>query len=312
MFTDSQAGLLQMLPSIKRGLGRMMKAALVGAVLLVGAKVRASIVPLSMEEMVAIADNIVEVEVTETESHPYNRMIVTTAKFQVVDRLKGNMKGEQSITYLGGKVGPLVMDAATVPKLHKDDRAILFLSRPIDRMPKEMKSRYNMTSPIISSYSIVGGVQGKIDLFEEPAAEGSQKKLMAARGVSSASLGRMSKTKMTDAEGLKNSLRGLIKVQESRSKDVSSMREIKGVYGKFAVPDRSADPAIRAFDPLPAMGYMSTKEINEALAESYAKAGSNANGEPTKEHAAKDVPATPAAPAEKAGTTTQDSKKEQH
>ncbi|MCC6547428.1 hypothetical protein IT570_09695 [Candidatus Sumerlaeota bacterium] len=230
--------------------------------------VRASVVPLSLEELVAIADQVVEVEVTDSTSHPYKNMIVTTSKFQVVDRLKGDLKGEQSITYLGGRVGKLVMEPTNVPQLQRNDRAILFLSKPYERLPKELKSRYNASSPLLNSYSIVGGVQGKLDVFAGE--KGGRAKIV--RGATATALGKGDKSREVDAETLKSSIRTLVSAQATKAAK-KDFKTIKGVYGTFAIPDRSTDPAVRAFDPLPGMAYMSTEEINAAVEEAYAGAG---------------------------------------
>ncbi|MEO8377131.1 MAG: hypothetical protein ABI579_05610 [Candidatus Sumerlaeota bacterium] len=240
------------------------------SVLLLAAAVcaRAAMVPLSMEELVAVADQIVEVQVTESTSHPYQHMIVTTTKMQVIDRLKGDMKGEQSITYMGGKVGTLVMDAANVPQLHLNDHAILFLSKPYERLPKEMKSRYNAQSPLLNSYSIVGGIQGKFDIVD-----GDDKgTARVARGAVPGSVDGIDKAKTAEAATLKTSIRSLVTAQEAKARKKENFRAIKGIYGSFAVPDRSSDPSIRVFDPLPGMAYMSTDAIDAAVEASYSNA----------------------------------------
>ncbi len=240
---------------------------------------RAAVVPLSLEELVAIADDVVVVRVTDSRSRAEGRMIVTDAQVQILDSYKGKMKGTQTFTYPGGQIGPLVMATPDLAKLRPGEEAVLFVSRPIDRLSKEQKSRYNISSSANASYSIIGGFQGKIDIVEEvdpEAAQGVAKKSTDPVNVT-ARMARLAagdtkpgdKAKAPTYAEFRNSLGKLVTKQREKAAQRDGYRNIVGVNGKFAVPDRSTDPVIRAFDPLPSMAYMSKRELDAALQSAY-------------------------------------------
>src|SRR5262245_52203113 len=113
------------MPMLFSTLSRSVVRLLLAAALVSGLSVaHAARVPMTLEELVAVSDEIVAVRVLESHSHPYEqRTIVTTSKYQVLENFKGISKGEQEITYPGGKVGTLVMGVPDIPRLDKGEEA---------------------------------------------------------------------------------------------------------------------------------------------------------------------------------------------
>lgn len=268
-----------------RGVCRL---AMVAAFLLgLTATALAARLPMTLEELVAVSDEIVAVKVIESKSHAYNRQIVTTSRFQVIDTFKGKMTGTQEITYLGGQVGPLVMAVPDIPRLNKDEQAVLFLSNPTKRLSKDRQKNYNMSSPMVNGYSIVGGPQGKLSIV---GAESSSSTAKSAAIDSSAKVTRISGLdgagdKAQEANSyaaFSASLRGVVSAHQKKSLEKGGLKEIAGINGKFAVPERSSDPVIRAYDPLPSMAYMSKAELDAAMEKVWADQAAKQQGSQPK------------------------------
>ncbi len=234
---------------------------------------RASVVPLSLEQLVAISDEIVVVRIQDTSSTMQNQQIRTTAKLGVLDRLKGSSKETvMEMTYPGGKVGKLVMDVAAVPVLRKDEEAILFLSRPIDRLPKDRREKYDLSDPLVQSYSIVGGFQGKFtidNLSDQGARTRKGMEPVPAKAEVSRFRGPQrdgTRAKTANYDSFVSAIEQLVAEENQKKARSGAQDEIAGVYGRFAVPTRSANPVVRSFDPLPTMAYMTDKELSKVKA----------------------------------------------
>lgn len=232
----------------------------------------ANVIPMTLEEMVAVSDTIITVRVESTESTIETGKIFTTAKLNVVDTFKGKARTEETIVYPGGKYGKLVMAVPSVPSFRAGEEAILFLSKPLDRLPKNVRANYNSESPMFGSYSVVGGFQGKISIVnlgaeDAPARRGDVAVPAGARVMRAAANDSGGNEVTYNYERVSDALRSLVQVQRTRELQRGAQEKIPGIYGSFAIPERSADPVIRAFDPLPALAYKSDKELAQIQAE---------------------------------------------
>lgn len=227
----------------------------------------AAVVPLTMEEMVAVADDIVTARVTATEEKFAGRQIVTTAKLEVVESFKGTLSGETEVTYLGGKVGKLVMAAPGFPTLKKGETVTLFLSSPVKRLPAAQQKAYNATSPVVASPQVVGGFQGVFRVMESTQSDAVTKSgaVDLSTGVtrhvnSNGATAAASAPQATYGE-LRAAIADLVASQKKLSSQKAAPKSIAGVRGSFVIPTKSTHPAVRRFDPLPSIAYSSDEEL---------------------------------------------------
>ena len=261
--TDHRAG------AGPRRLMMLCRTALLAAFAIFTTTASATVVPLTVEEMTAIAEDIVTVRVEETKTSAFEGMIITTARCAVVDTLKGDMAGETAITYVGGSYGGLTLEAGGLAKLRKGEETILFLNRPYERLSKSQKAKVNVSSPLVQTPKIIGGWQGKLSLVSDPEAAAKRKgtdPVPVKAGVSRLSPRGVDPQPKNAPEyqQVAGAIRKLAQSQQTLKSRGATLKKIKGVNGEFAVPERVKDPVIRAFDPLPPMAYMSKKEL-EAL-----------------------------------------------
>ncbi|MCC5876320.1 MAG: hypothetical protein JJU11_08905 [Candidatus Sumerlaeia bacterium] len=255
--------------SIPQNILRVVALATIALFLAVPTGVRAAALPLTLEQMVAIADQVVAVRVVETKSEMASGRITTTTRFSVLENYKGDLKGEAEITYLGGRWGSLVMDVPNMPTFNKGEEAVLFLSRPIDRMPEKVREKYNMDSPLVQSYQVIGGHQGKFLLVnEEGIPNVSDRKAKDAipfntRVVRQAGAMRGDPNKGPNWADFHSSLTALSAAYEAKVAEKGEKKEIPGILGKFHIPSRLSDKNIRRFDPLPSMAYASDEELQK-------------------------------------------------
>lgn len=235
------------------------------------APARASVIPMSLEEMVAVSDTIITVRVESTESTIESGKIFTTAKLNVVETFKGKARTEETIVYPGGKYGKLVMAVPAVPTFRSGEEAILFLSKPLDRLPKNVRANYNSDSPMFASYSVVGGFQGKIPVMNlgdasSPARKGDEPIPAGARVARAGANDAGTAEVVYNYQRVSEALHALVRVHRTRELQRGAQDRIPGIRGAFTVPERSADPVIRAFDPLPNLAYKSDKELAQIQA----------------------------------------------
>ncbi|CAN5449909.1 hypothetical protein BH09SUM1_BH09SUM1_06220 [soil metagenome] len=230
--------------------------------------VPAAVVPLTIEDMVAVSDTVITVRVKDTSSAFVHGKIATTANLQVLDTIKGKSATQESVTYMGGSYRSLVMDVPEVAKLRTGEEAVLFLSKPIEHASAKEQKSFNTASPLVSSYQVIGGWQGKINLVSPTGEENKSRKDadplpgdMAARRT----------TKMVDANlakavpysQLRNEIAGLVQNQKDKQFRKAAPQALSGIAGKYVRPDKSASPLIRAFDPLPSLAYLSDSELKQ-------------------------------------------------
>ena len=252
----------------------------------------AASVPLTAEELIAVADDVITVRVGATESKLVGNKIVTEAEITVLESFKGDMKGTQKIAQLGGKVGPLVMRGGETPLLSQGDEAILFLSNPIDRLPEAERQRFDLKSPLVTSPRLVGGNQGLLRIASDADAPAKARAGMAAipadAPVARLTIGtRTAVGKAVSYGTLRDALHDLAKAQREAAKSPSRARAINGIVGRHSIPEKSNSPAIRAFDPLPDMAYMNDAELNALKAKVAAPPAAAQSATQTHEGAAK-------------------------
>lgn len=271
-------------------------ALLIALVLLgTGRHASASVTPLGIEELVAVADEIHTVRVESQECFVYEGKIMTRARVEVLETFKGTMTGHTDITYLGGRYRMIGMHADTGMEGTKvGDEAVLFMSYPIRRMPAEARARFDASSPLISSPQLVGGFQGRFALTvfpetvpaDSPVPQESllQTAVIKPRGASATRAdGRPApNVSYTDFAAAIHKL--VQEQQELQKGGRATARKIGGVAGEFHVPTRRADNAVlRAFDPLPKLAYMSDTELAAVKARAQQQAAAAAAARAAKE-----------------------------
>ena len=92
----------------------------------------AQVIPMSLAEMVNVADTIVVAEAIDSRAEwvttGSSRAIVTRVTFRVTDTLKGIQRLLLPLEFLGGTVGDIRQEVSGVPTFDIGDRAVLFVS----------------------------------------------------------------------------------------------------------------------------------------------------------------------------------------
>jgi hypothetical protein len=234
---------------------------------------RAATVPLTLEQLMAVADAVVAVRVVDTKSQLADGRITTTADLQVIESFKGALAGRQQLTYLGGHWRQMVMAVPDIPTLTPGEEAVLFLSRPADRLSEKAKSGLNLNSPLIASMQIVGGHQGKFLIVNregnpELKARTGDAKIPALHKIRRTAT--LSGAKVDDAPNYSEfaaALHQLAARQAEKAAAKGPREAIDGIVGRFAIPDKSADPLLRRFDPLPSIAYSTDAELEQIKAQ---------------------------------------------
>ena len=235
----------------------------------------ASVTPLSLEELVAVSDEIHTFKVESTESYLYEGKIFTKARLEVLDSFKGDLTGTTEVSYPGGEYRMLGMHAETgMEAVRPGDHAVLFLSYPLRRLPAEARAQFDASSPMAQSPQLVGGFQGRFALkvFPNlvPAGSPAPKETLLQAGVVS----RKSPGAAKRADGsleaqpypaFAEAIRKLVSEERGlRAGGRAAAKKIGGIRGEFYVPQRRADNKVaRAFDPLPKIAYVSRAELDE-------------------------------------------------
>ena len=235
-------------------------------------RAQASVIPLGLEELVAISDELHTVKVESTESFAYQGTIYTRAKIDIMDSFKGSMTGVSEIVYPGGKLGPLqALSNSGMENSQAGDYAVLCLSYSLGHVTEAEKARFNMDAPAIKSPQVVGGFQGRFDLkvYPNTVPEGSpapRESLLATAQVSRKGLGAARRAdgvlQSVSYTEFANTIRQMV-AEEKALRSRSAGKEIYGVRGTFYVPARDkARSTARMFDPLPKIAYMSQEEVD--------------------------------------------------
>lgn len=285
-------------------LARGAVALFAAAILLLAGRASASVVPLTLEELVGIAEEVHTVEVLGTESYVYNGKIVTRAKFQVLETFKGTMSGQSEIDYLGGDFHIVSSQATGSPRLQEGQTEVLFLSYPIRQLSPGERARFNTSSPLISSPQLVGGQQGsftvtktQVDGFAPAVGENqtratnlTRRQVVRSGGVAPR---RESGEQIVITYGLfANEIHRLVAEQTAMVARRVPPRQLPGIRGEFHIPQRDPSRFVRrAFDPLPKIAYYSDEELLEINKKADAIRGNLGNPvEPESTQAPETIP----------------------
>ncbi|MDX2176981.1 MAG: hypothetical protein SF028_10990 [Candidatus Sumerlaeia bacterium] len=260
--------------------------AALAASLLAVASAGASVVPMTLEQLAAVADEIHTVRVESSEPYAQDGRIYTRADLSILESFKGELSGKAEVHYVGGEVKVLGLLANNSLNIREGDEAVLFLSYPLRRLPAEEQAKYNTESATVTSPQLVGGFQGKFLLGYDSVeaagtARGSFSALESTATVARAMAGSrrdLDKAPVPYAE-FRDEIRRLVAESESLRASRAKPTAIAGIRGEFHVPARSAEAKLaRYFDPLPAIAYMTEEEraeyrgkIRAAQAEAEAK-----------------------------------------
>ena len=98
----------------------------------------AVVVPPTFEELVRDARQIVVTETVSTRSvwrsHPDGRFIETLVTFRVDSVVKGAFAQEQTLSFMGGRIGDLSLDVSDQVQFTRGDRDVLFVSGARDEI----------------------------------------------------------------------------------------------------------------------------------------------------------------------------------
>lgn len=265
--------------------------ALLLALLLLGAGQRAaaSVTPLTLEEIVAISDEVHTVKVESTETFFYKGKIFTKAHLEVLESFKGDLTGKTEVSYPGGEYRMLGMHAETgMEAVRPGDHAVLFMSYPVRRMPAEARAQFDAASPMVSAPQLVGGFQGRFELKVFPNLVPADSPAPRETLLQTATVRRRTSGAARRADGtletltypqFADAIRKLVAEERNlRSQGRAAAKKIAGIRGEFYVPQRREDNTVaRACDPLPKIAYVSREELDEikrqaALAAEQARA----------------------------------------
>lgn len=246
---------------------RSIAAFLCAMVLAAALPARATVVPYEIEEMVALAEEIVVVEVVQNTVTMPGKLVLTENTVVVLDTIKGQMSGKDVLVTPGGVYKGIGMQVAGSASLKEGEKAVLFLSNPLKRLPKERQEKIDWNNKYLASPKIIGGWQGKLVL--EPGAEEEMAKGVKINGVNSANkvirFGGNGEKAMKHAPSyadFRAQLAALVEEQKRLEQSKSNLRKIGGARGEFAVPEMDKSrTAIRAFDPLPDIAYLSEEDL---------------------------------------------------
>lgn len=257
-------------PVVKRGL---LPGLVLGLLLLMVAPLRADVLPLKLEEMVAVSDLIVTVRVEETKPWLDGKVLVTYARTNVLDTIKGKTDSATlDMTYLGGSAGPITMSVPQVPQLITGEEVVLFLSRPVDQLTAAEKSGLKSNSDLVNSYQIVGGMLGRFQLVDENGKLNKTRKgtdslpgdlLITRGGLGRAQGSEKSATTTVSYQQFRSAISDLVEAEKIEKSTKGVGDRIVGIRGTFAVPEKSANAIVRNFDPLPPLAYLSAEELKQ-------------------------------------------------
>jgi hypothetical protein len=106
---------------------------------------------LSLDQLVAAADNVARVRCVATESRWEDGAIWTVTTFDVVETLKGSLPAQVKVRLPGGRVGHLTVTVDGTPKFNLGGEAIVFLERTRS-----------------GGFSVAGWVEGTFRIARDP------------------------------------------------------------------------------------------------------------------------------------------------
>lgn len=228
------------------------------AVLLVapGALRASAVVPLTIEELNAVASDVVHGVVEYSETDFYNGKIFTLHTVRVEESFKGGRKSgaDVPVVTLGGRMGRIGSVSPGMPTLEEGEEVILFLSRPAEservRRGGPEGQEYNMESPFIANHQIIGGFQGKFKVVRHQVVHEAhgQRFFIESPRVHRASPGVAASIERAPSLPMfSNQLRSLNQGERARN---TRSRDIP-MIGRHEVVERDhAATALRHFDPM--------------------------------------------------------------
>lgn len=287
----------------RRSAAQWWRAALAAAMLVLGTSLApASVVPLTVEQMVAVADEIHTVEVLGSTTEVHNGKILTRQRVRILERFKGSLADETEIVQIGGRRGPVEMRVDDVPLLEPGETAVVFMSYPLRRLPEAERGHFNQASPIVSAPQFVGGFQGRfgVTVAAVENADTLPETTRALRSLRGASVNRTTtmslnaadgREPLVDYQGFAEEIRSLVAEEARLETERTAPVRIGGIRGEFHVPARRKESAaLRAFDPLPSIAYASPEELEAVKAR--VRAAAEASAEKAKAGAKEETPKT--------------------
>lgn len=210
------------------------------------------VVPLSVEELSAVAEDIVHGTVVESTSDWHKGKLYTRNKVQVHESFKGeHQQGEtMDVLTLGGSFGPLQSIAPTMPKLAEAEEVVVFVSKPATRR-RAMGVEFNEDSPFMVTPQIIGGFQGKMRIIRKPVQQQQDRLRVSSEDIKITRDAPGRTTSAAEAPSYDQfaaQLRQILNQQATR-RSTATLPTI----GAVQVPEKRAEAtALRFFDPLPA------------------------------------------------------------
>jgi hypothetical protein len=228
------------------------------------------VVPLSVEQLAAVAEDVVHAKVDKSESGIYKGKIFTRHQLKVEDSLKGATKsgGKLEVVTMGGSFGRLSSIAPGMPTLKEGEEVVLFLSNPAKSYAAKAAGvlpALDTQSPFIQSPQIVGGFQGKFDVIRREVSDAEGNKSLASPIVFRATPGRIHQPdQLPDLETFKSQLRAVTKTTDKAMMTTQNIATV----GPVDVVNRSdKSGALRLFDPIVGSGTVREAPKRAAAAE---------------------------------------------
>ncbi|MBX3728603.1 MAG: hypothetical protein KF858_05410 [Candidatus Sumerlaeia bacterium] len=215
------------------------------------------VVPLSVEQLAAVAEDVVHAKVDKSESGIYKGKIFTRHQLRVEDSLKGATKsgGKLEVVTMGGSFGRLSSIAPGMPTLAEGEEVVLFLSNPAKSYAAKASGvlpALDTESPFIQSPQIVGGFQGKFEVKRREVSDAEGNKSLAPPIVFRATPGRVHQPdQLPDLETFKAQLRSVTKTTD---KALITTQNIATVGPVEVVRQSDKAGALRLFDPIVGTG----------------------------------------------------------
>jgi hypothetical protein len=228
------------------------------------------VVPLSVEDMTALADEIVHAEVATASTEWYNGKMITRYSLAVHDSFKGDKASGQALELVlpGGEMGKLGAMSPGMPTLDENEEVVLFLQNTLEQARSRGVdlSHVNLDSPLVRSPQIVGGFQGKFTVVRREVEEtvGAQRFVREDVRVTRDTPGRA--LTLQTAPTLQAFGAHLERLNDDTKPVKRSVRRIATV-GNVSVPVKDPQAgALRVFDPLPAFAQQEPMTVEEYMA----------------------------------------------
>ena len=152
------------------------------------------VVRMDLPKLVEVSDSIVQGTVTRVEVtwDPDAKMVYTSARIKIDDRLKGDRSQELTIRQEGGKIGAMTVHVSGSPSFRVGQQMIVFLDSRAD-----------------GTFNVVGLTQGKYDIVNGAAV--SNVSGLELLNETTGRIERPGTSAMLNVDALKARIRGLVK-----------------------------------------------------------------------------------------------------